>query len=138
MGTQQNWEEIYKNWCELPLGKIRLGDEGIWVRRLGGGLVGLDNDPLDGNYRWQDILDGRHNVVHRRWVTWVPFSYTPEEEEEKDLEIRKRVHEELNKLGNCDFFWKGSGFVLSEKSEEEVIDAINAFELTTVPMEEEE
>lgn len=119
------WDDIYTKWNSLPQCRIFIPGERLWGRKLPNGMVGLDNSPLDGNWRWQDIVQSENDptIVHRRWNCRVWFKYTPAESEDKDLELRKAIFEASNKVGHCQFFSRGLGYVLLEKKEkaEEVV-----------------
>lgn len=112
-----NYDEVYENWDSLPDGKISLAGEGLWVKRLPNGDVALNNNPLDENYRWQDVVrNGK--VIHRRWNTMIWFFYEPASDdgktinEEKDKERRRAIGDAIKPIGNPNFFWAGRGYAL--------------------------
>jgi hypothetical protein len=123
--------EIYKKWDSLPQCKINISPRGegesLWGRKLPGGRVGIDNNPLAPELRWQDIVDpdvvkaGLPRLIHRRWNTRIWFEYLTRGKTEKgDLPRRKEIYEALKALGNVNFFSSGVGFILLEEADPEI------------------
>jgi hypothetical protein len=110
--------EVYKNWDSLPNTRTGLvPGEGMWAKQIAPGVIGLNNSPIHADYRWQDILVGRH-VAHRRWKTQLFYRYEPMETEEEDIERRKLLLEKLKKDGrSLGFMFKGLGYVSFESDD---------------------
>jgi len=115
---ESDYASFYANWETYPEDKILLPGERLWAKKLPGGLIGLNNDPLHEDYRLHDILRGRE-VVHRRWNLQVWYHYQVADNEEADLEIRKNLHEALKDLGMPGFFWAGNAYVFTESEDAE-------------------
>jgi len=121
--TTINYDAIYKGWDKLPDCRIRIdlgdGGERLWGKRLPDGTIGLNNDPLYAEYRWQDIVrenGSRPVVLHRRWNVKLWFEYKPGATETADLKRRKAIVEACKTVdGTHPNFWMaGSGFILCE------------------------
>lgn len=137
-----DYEEIYKNWDNLPQGRILVdagdGGENLWARELPDGTVGIDNNPLTPDYRYQDIIQpgsDRPDLVHRRWHHDLWFQYDANEDDEEDLKIRKHIVASIRLFGGDPNFWtKGVGHSLCQTLEDvsSVKDALENLDLGIV------
>lgn len=122
-------QDVYASWDNLPQCRIHIdlgdGGEGCWGRELPDGTYALDNYPLHGEYRWQDVVSSRElrspdQLVHRRWNTRIHFKFDqpkfdqPKENENQDeaRAIRKKIFEALESDDSDPGFWcPGVGYV---------------------------
>lgn len=105
-------EEMIANWKSYPQGKSRtlVRGENIWTRQLPGGLVALDNWPLDHDYAWQDVFQGGRRVA-RVWNSKFGFQYYDAEDKE-DTSVRGKLAEALEASDSTfHFLFPGLGFV---------------------------
>lgn len=110
MLTEQEATAIYAVWGDHPHDKTNriVPGENLWVRQLPGGLLGLDNWPVDREYRWQDIYTAAGKRVWRRWNTSIGFIYATTDDDEG---TRKRIFDTLHADDVAvRFFWRGLGF----------------------------
>lgn len=125
-----DFTQAYEKWDTLPDVKlnINLGDggEGPWGKDLSSlgpefrDLYGMNNNPLQPEFRWQDIVRGREirsesQRVHRRWNGQVGFVYVPSADREEGQKIREGLFEAAKPVGRANFFMPGRGFVLTEE-----------------------
>lgn len=122
-----DYKNVYEKWNELEQCRVRIfprnEGESLWGRKVpDSNLVGLDNDPLAPELRWQDIVDpnamknGLPKLIHRRWNAKVWFEYHPMPTGEEDLPQRKQIAEAAKAIGGWPtFFMPGIGFVLMEE-----------------------
>lgn len=121
MATTLNYDEIYEKWDELEDAKTRLvPGESMWAKKVGNGLLGLNNSPLDENFRWQDIIGADGTVVHRRWNTKVRYYYDAEKDE---ASRREALFEMLKPVGHPGFFMASMGYVLVKDADAEAVRA---------------
>lgn len=122
--TAANWVEIYEKWEDLPDDRLLIdptndGGENVWCKRLPDSTLGLNNQPLHPEYRWQDIVtDSRApKVLHRRWNAQVWFKYPGVDDEAVDLPLRGVLASALAPVGHVSFWWVGSGYCLVEDAD---------------------
>jgi hypothetical protein len=110
-----NYQDLYERWDEFEDVRFTIPGETMWAKQLPDGALGLNNNPLDPKYRWQDVvIDGE--VVHRRWTTRIEYRYKHLADKTQDLKQREALYEALKPLGSPSFFMPGMGFLLSEEA----------------------
>ena len=134
--AEVDYDKIYENWKDYPLVKrAAIPQEKLWVRVLPSGDIGLDNNPLNEEFRWQDVLRGG-KVIHRRWKTKVWYQYTDVVDDKASEARRGELYEALKDLGDPNFFWPGRAYVLMESDDaaghrEKVISALEKLDFET-------
>lgn len=119
----ENKKEFYDKfyaenvWKELKQCRIHIPGENLWGRLLPNGERILDNEPLDERWRYQDVVDGNLNIIHRRWNSKIWFEYEALEDEDKDIKRRGELFEAAKSVGNVNFFFRGIAYVLSEEKD---------------------
>lgn len=137
-----NFSDIYKNWDSYPLSRLLLIDpqegfgERVWVRQFPNRLVGIDDTPLWGKYRWQDICrvyygSNQPEIVHRRWNARIWFWYHSTRNEPEDRSMRERIAEALEDVGHLSFFFQGTGYIYLEEQK----DALNIVQAQLAPLD---
>lgn len=124
-------KEVYadKVWAKLDDCRVHIPGENMWGKKLPDGTVAINNDPIDHDYFWQDIVKVHSNndageVVHRRWQVKIWFKYEPAKTENKDIERRKELLKATRLIGHMSFFTTGLGYIYIKKPE----DALKIFE----------
>lgn len=116
------------------------GSERLWARRVGDGLVMLDNDPLDARYQYGDLvrLGGGttvREVVRRIFPARFGFMWASAAHEADDVELRRRIAEACLALGaarySLSFFRAGLGFVLAADgvAQEQVVSTLSSVDV---------
>jgi hypothetical protein len=128
-GQALNYDVVYEQWDEYPDCRIHIdlgtGGEGMWGKKLPDGTFGISNMPLHTEYQWQDIvrtaeLRDANQLIHRRWNSKVYFKYTPDPEEEANMELRKSIYDTLKSAGFNPGFWvDGVGYALIKENLDE-------------------
>jgi len=86
-----DYQEIYEHWSDLPDCHIHFGGECMWGKQLPDGTIGLNNNPLQNEYRWQDIVRDVKpwpEILHRRWPVQVGFT----NKKKRKQDIREACH----------------------------------------------
>ena len=121
-GQSPNYDTVYDQWDDLPNCRITIPGEGLWGKELPDGTYGINNMPLSETWQWQDIVRSKNlndtdpeQLVHRRWLHKLWFSYDEPEGEEEALEVRGKILEALKPLGSSGFFCKGQAYLLIQE-----------------------
>jgi hypothetical protein len=132
-----DYTKVYEDWDSLPDCRMYIPGESLWGKVLPDGNYGVNNVPLSGAYRWQDIVltkqlseeDSEKLIVNRRWKSQVWFRYTvPEGATKEELrEVRGKIYEAFLPLGHPGFYFDGVGYILIERevSDEEIYPVID-------------
>lgn len=138
MPEEINYEEIYEGWSSLPQCRVHIntgdGGENLWGRSLPDGTRGLDNNPLNDGYRYQDIVESTGSapkVLHRRWNAMVWYEYDEPEDKDEALVRRKVLLSVLKPIGFPSFFTVGTGYVLLKDAK----DAVNIVQGVLSPLD---
>jgi|SaaInlStandDraft_5_1057022.scaffolds.fasta_scaffold00604_19 hypothetical protein len=129
--------KIYEGWWDLQDTRTGLiPGETMWAKEISPGVIGLNNNPIHEDYRWQDILVGR-TVVHRRWNTRIAFGYAVPKDSKDETARRELIWEKANENGwSCDFWSPGEGHISFESADHAACSAalfavLDAFEFDT-------
>lgn len=128
-------DDIYKGFADLPSCRIRIdmgdGGENLWGKELPDGNYALDNDPVHGEWRWQDIVGSRSlsdegQLLYRRWKGRVYYTY----DVAGDDASKQALWRALSELGKPALSYMGMGMVLLKEedgAEEKVAEILSRF-----------
>lgn len=115
----------------FPWTKVRIpwpdgGSENLWARKMGGGLLLLENSPLFPVYLHKDFVqEGSLKLIHRHFPVKLVFRYEPLGGDE-DLERRKAIFDAAKEAGGqLSFMFPGVGYVLLPEDADPTAVSIN-------------
>ena len=111
---------------KYPSVRVYLPGESLWARKIDKDAVFLDNNPLDGSYKYLDFVKCENGQIKKLLFRTYPYSYLFRyswgSEESKQLELNRRdIYSKLTAMvgerpeADISFFVEGLGYIHSQK-----------------------